>query len=125
MALLSDVYGDNFAKEMQNKKYEDLEDKKPLKPILTPEEIEENKKRSDKLRDEIILAFKNKIVIGEFNINTLCHESFPCQHYCNGQLMYSTQIYKLLLNSNIDMNNLSVEQKNFIKHITQYDLIKE
>ncbi len=119
MALLSDVYGDEFAKEMKEKKYDCLEQKKSVQstPILTPEEIEENKKRSEKLRDEIIESFNNKITIGSFTIKTMCYETYPCQHYCNGELMYSTNIFKLIQNSNIDLDNLTNKQKQFITHL--------
>jgi D-mannonate dehydratase len=119
MALLSDVYGDDFAKEMKEKKYDCLEQKKSVQstPILTPEEIEENNKRSEKLRDEIIESFNNKITIGNFTIKTMCYQTYPCQHYCNGELMYSTNIFKLIKNSNIDLDNLTNKQKQFITHL--------
>jgi hypothetical protein len=118
MALLSDVYGDNFAKEMKEKKYNYLKYNKPTQSISipTPEEIEENKKKSEKLRDEMIASFNNKITIGNFTIKTMCYESYPCQHECNGKLMSSRTILKLLEESNYDLDNLTDVQKQFINH---------
>jgi hypothetical protein len=116
MASIRDVYGNDFADEMDNKKYNYLEEK-PTQQILTQEEIENNKKRAEKLREDIISAFTKTITIGSFIINTLCYESYPCQHYCNKKLMYAPNILELLNESHIDLDNLNEEQTKFIKHL--------
>lgn len=114
MALLSDVYGENFAKEMKEKKYDYLENlKPPPPPPPTPEDIEKAKKMSEKFRE----YFSKTITIGNIVIKTACYESFPCQHYCNGELQGARRIYNLLKDSGlVNDESLTQEQKNIIKH---------
>lgn len=108
------MYGDDFAKEMKAKNYDYLQKPKPPPPPPpTPEDIERANKMSEELRE----FFTKTITIGNIVIKTMCYESFPCQHYCNGELKGARTIYKLLKDAGL-VNDVSLtqEQKNMIKH---------
>lgn len=115
MALLSDVYGDNFAKEMKEKNYDYLLKPKPKPP---PQPTLEDMKRDKKMSEELRKDFTKTITIGDIVIGGLCYETFPCQHYCNGKLEGARQIYKLLENAGlVNDDSLTQEQKTMIKHL--------
>jgi hypothetical protein len=121
MALLKQVYGDEFAEEMKNKKYDYLHELKlrppPPPSPPTPEEIE----RAQKLKEEILESFTKTITIGNLVISTKCYESYPCQHYCNYKLTWGTDIYKMIENTGLlNDETLTKEQKNSIKHFQCY-----
>jgi len=47
----------------------------------------------------------------------MCYTTYPCQHNFNNCLMSSTRILEFIKNSGINLENLSDEQKQFIKHM--------
>jgi hypothetical protein len=120
MASLADVYGDEFANEMKNKKYPQLNSPPPPPPPpLTPEEIAQREERKKKDQEELHKYFNSEVKFGDhIKIRTMCYATFPCKHWYNRELLSSTEIYKLLKDADyISNDKLTKEQNSFIKHL--------
>ncbi len=98
MVLLKDCNSDEYVIEMSSKK--------------------EQKKEQKSIGNEVKKIVTNNINFGDdIDINTLCIETLPCQHWVNKDLLRALDIYKLLDEKGyIHSNNLSDRQINIINH---------